>query len=89
MSVSELLEYGRKSFPDENVEENEPDCNKRFRHVALRLIHFWNMWRKEYFTNLIELDKAKVSENSKPIEVGDIIVVYAENKKRALENSSW
>ena len=47
------------------------------------------MWRKEYFTNLIELDKAKVSENSKPIEVGDIIVVYAENKKRALENSSW
>ena len=90
LTPSHLI-YGRrlKSLPDENVvveeEENETNCSKRFRNVALRLAHFWNRWRKVYLTDLMEFHyKAKVSGNRKSVEVGDIAIVYEENKKRAL-----
>lgn len=88
LTPSHLI-YGRriKSLPDENIEEaeeNETSCSRRFRHVTLRLAHFWNRWRKEYLTDLREFHKAKENRNKKPVEVGDIVIVYDENKKRAL-----
>jgi hypothetical protein len=88
LTPSHLI-HGRrlKSMPDENIEEaveNETNCSKRFRHLTLRLVHFWNRWRKEYLTDLREFHKAKSSsENRKPIEVGDVVIVFEENKKRA------
>ena len=86
LTPSHLI-HGRrlKSLPDENIEEaveNETNCRKRFRHLTLRLVHFWNRWRKEYLTDLREFHKAKSSsENRKPIEVGDVVIVFEENSE--------
>ena len=88
LTPSHLI-HGRrlKSLPDENIEEaveNETNCSKRFRHMTFRLVHFWNRWRKEYLPDLREFHKAKSSsENRKPVEVGDVVIVFEENKKRA------
>ena len=58
------LMHGRRlqSLPDENVEELEEDetnCSKRFRHLTLRLIHFWHRWKKEYLTDLKRVSQSK------------------------------
>ena len=88
LTPSHLI-YGRriKSLPDENVEEEEEHetaCSKRFRHVALRLTHFWNRWRREYLTDLREFHKGMRSEERKPLEIRDVVIVFEANKKRAL-----
>ena len=69
LTPSHLI-YGRriKSLPDKNTEdepENESNCSKRFRHLTLRLLHFWNRWRKQYLTDLRELHRVKAGEKQK------------------------
>lgn len=81
------LMFGRriKTMPDEVIEdeeEGETRYTKRFRYLSIRLAHFWNRWRREYLTNLREFHRNKVSDDAKPVQVGDVVTVYEENKKR-------
>ena len=86
LTPSHLL-FGRrvKTMPDMVVEDEEEGENKytrRFRHLSVRLAHFWNRWRREYLTDLSEFHRSKVSESAKSVRVGDVVTVYEENKKR-------
>ena len=72
-----------QSLPDENEEqpdENENNCSKRFRYLTLRLIHFLHRWRREYLTDLRDFHKAKVGKTRKTIQ--EDLIVFEENKKR-------
>ena len=54
-----------------------------------RLNHFWNRWQREYLANLREFYRCKVQNRDRTVEVGDIVVVYEEEKKRGgLEDRS-
>ena len=44
--------------------------------------HFWNRWRKEYLANLREFHKCKSGKREREVEVGDVVVVYEEERKR-------
>ena len=45
--------------------------------------HFWNYrWRKEYLANLREFHKCKSGKREREAEVGDVVVVYEEERKR-------
>ena len=50
--------------------------------MSVRLANFWNRWRREYLTNLREFHHNKVSDDAKPVQVGDTVTGYEENKKR-------
>ena len=55
------LMFGRriKSLPDVQVEEeaeSQTSCG-RFRHLSIRLAHFWKKWRNEYLSGLREYHK--------------------------------
>lgn len=81
------LMFGRriKTMPDEIIEEEE-ECEsrytRRFRYLSVRLAHFWNRWRREYLTDLREYHRNKVSDDAKLVQIGDVVTVYEENKKR-------
>ena len=80
------LMFGRriKTMPDEIIEEEEEGetrYTRKFRYLSIRLAHFWNRWRREYLTNLREFHRNKVSDDAKPVQVGDVVTVYEENKK--------
>ena len=82
------LIYGRriKSLPDEITEANdvinEDQCSTRFKYLSTRLNHFWHHWRREFLANLREYHRCKVQNRDRTVEVGDIVVVYEEEKKR-------
>ena len=50
----------------------------------MRLRHFWNRWRKECLTNLHEFHKCRSGKKEKLVEVGDVVVVYEEKRKRGV-----
>ena len=75
-----------KSLPDEITEPddvvNEDQCSARFKYLSTQLNHFWNRWRREYLANLREVHRPKVQNRDRTVEVGDVVVVYKEEKKR-------
>ena len=87
LTPSHLI-YGRriKSIPDEIVEPDdvvsEAQCSARFKYLSTRLAHFWNQWQREYLANLREFHRCQVRNQNRTIEVGDVVVVYDEEKKR-------
>ena len=87
LTPSHLI-YGRriKSLPDEITEPddviNEDQCSTRFKYLSTRLNHFWNRWRREYLANLREYYRCKVQDRDRTVGVGDVVVVYEEEKKR-------
>ena len=80
--------YGRriKTLPDEVAEPDDAinidNCSARFKYFSTRLSHFWNRWRKEYLANLREFHKCKSGKREREVEVGDVVVVYEEERKR-------
>ena len=51
--------------------------------MSSTLAHFWARWRKEYLANLREFHKNKrVRQSKSVIQVGDVVTVYEEGKKR-------
>ena len=90
LTPSHLI-YGKrlKTTPDEEGREDvatdeNTDCNKRFRHLKEKKRHFWNRWRRDYLVDLREFHRGrKVGKLN--IEVGDVVVVHEDNKKRG----SW
>ena len=82
------LIYGRriKTLPDEITEPedamNDDSCSSRFKYLSTRLSHFWNRWRKEYLANLREFQKCRSGKKERLVEVGDVVVVYEEERKR-------
>ena len=87
LTPSHLI-YGRriKSLPDEVIEPEdvvgEAECSTRFKYLSARLSHFWNRWRREYLTNLREFHRCKAQNKIRAVEVGDVVVVNEEEKKR-------
>ena len=87
LTPSHLI-YGRriKTLPDEIVEPDDDMsqdvCSSRFKYLSTRLIHFWNRWRKEYLANLREFHRCKSGKQERTVEVGDVVLVYEEERKR-------
>ena len=86
LTPSHLI-YGRRiqSFPDliaEEPEENESGCYERFRYLTEKLAHFWKRWRNESLVNLREFHRTKSGRVVKQVQVGDVVTVFEENKKR-------
>ena len=86
LTPSHLI-YGRRiqSLPDEiaeEPEENESGCYERFRYLTERLAHFWKRWRNEYLVSLREFHRTKSGRVVKQVQVGDVVTVFEENKKR-------
>ena len=74
-----------KSMPDEIAEEpeaNESSCSERFRYLTVKLAHFWKRWRNEYLVNLREFHRPKVDRKDRQIQIGDVVTVFEEGKKR-------
>ena len=57
----------------------------RFRYISTRLAHFWARWRNEYLADLREYHRSKPGTNLRVIEIGDVVTVHEDNKKRG----SW
>ena len=87
LTPSHLI-YGRriKSLPDEIIEPDdvvsEAHCSERFKYLSTRLNHFWNRWRNEYLANLREFHRCKAQSKNRTAEVGDLVLVLEEEKKR-------
>ena len=87
LTPSHLI-YGRriKSLPDEVIEPddamNQGSCSARFKYLSTKLSHFWNRWRKEYLASLREFHRNKSSTTERVVQVGDVVVVYEEDRKR-------
>ena len=86
LTPSHLI-FGRriKSLPDvpvEEEEENETSCSRRFRHLSIRLAHFWKRWRNEYLSGLREYHRNKVGERERVVQIGDVVTVFEDNVKR-------
>ena len=87
LTPSHLI-YGRriKSLPDEIIEPDdvvsEAQCSERFKYLSTRLNHFWNRWRNEYLANLREFHRCKAQSENRTAEVGDVVLVLEEEKKR-------
>ena len=75
-----------KSLPDEITEPddvvNEDQCSAQFKYLSTRLNHFWNRWRWEYLANPREFHRCKAQNRGRTVEVGDVVAVYEEEKKR-------
>ena len=66
--------------PDDAL--NHESSSARFKFVSTKLAHFWNRWRKKYLVNLREFHRNKLSRPERIVQVGDVVVVYEEDKKR-------
>ena len=80
-----IYERRIQSLPDEiaeEPEENESGCYERFRYLTEKLAHFSKRWRNEYLVNLREFHRTKSGRVVKQVQVGDVVTVFEENKKR-------
>ena len=89
LTPSHLLCGFRMSSLSENI-NSDIDCSedhnkltRRFFYLTNRLSQFWNMWRKEYLTDLREYHK---EDNSKVESVaeGDLVLIFEDNVNRGL-----
>ena len=65
---------------------NETSCSRRFRHLSIRLAHFWKRWRNVYLSGLREYHKTRSgATDRKEIRVNDVVTVFEDNVKRG----SW
>ena len=73
-------------MPVEEEAANETSCGRRFRHLSIRLAHFWKRWRNEYLSGLREYHKTRSgATDRKEIRVNDVVTVFEDNVKRG----SW
>ena len=71
-----------KAMPDEIIEDGEEGqirYTRRFRYLSVRFAHLWNQWKHEYLTNLREFHYNKISDDAKPVQVGETFTVYEKN----------
>ena len=72
-----------KSLPDEPDDVvSEAQCLERFKYLSTRLNQFWDRWRNEYLANLREFHSCKAQSKNRTAEVGDVVLVLEEEKKR-------
>ena len=70
--------------PVEEQAEDETSCSRQFRHLSIRLAHFWKKWRNQYLSKLREYHKSRSGTNRKYIRINDIVTVFEDNVKRGL-----
>ena len=58
--------------------------NKRQKHVAKMVDHFWSRWQKEYLTSLQERCPKNIGRNSGNVSKDDVVIVYDEKLPRHL-----
>ena len=60
--------------------------NRRTKHLACTLNHFWKRWRTEYLTKLRKSHRQSTHDCSTkpPIKEGDVVVVHDESLPRGL-----
>ena len=86
ITPSHLL-HGRniKSFPDYPLEDEDYkdiDVGARYRYLTTKLAHYWSRWRNEYLVNLREQHLNKSKPGSKFVQIGDIVLIGDDSKKR-------
>ena len=86
ITPSHLL-HGRniKSLPDYPLEEEDykdVDVGARYRYLTTKLAHYWSRWRNEYLVNLREQHLNKSKPGSKFVQIGDIVLIGDDSKKR-------
>ena len=87
LTTSHLI-YGQriKSLVDEMTEPddvvNEDQCSALFKYLSTPINHFWNRRWREYLANLRDFHRCTVQNRDGTVEVGDVLVVYEEGKKR-------
>ena len=73
---------------DEEFSLNNNLLNRRMKHLANVLNHFWSRWRNEYLSELREVHSytARRQVQGKPtaVAVGDVVVVHDEHLPRGL-----
>ena len=60
----------------EDLEENESSCSERFRHLTVKLAHFWKWWRNECVVNLREFHRANIVREARQIQARDVVTVF-------------
>ena len=58
------------------------ELSKRQKHLDLVLKHFWNLWRREYLSELREHHLGKKTSQSRVIKKGDVVCVHEDNVPR-------
>ena len=55
------------------------------KHLNMILNHFWRRWRHKYILELMETHHfaSRASTASKPVHIGDIVMVFDEDHPRA------
>ena len=71
---------------DEDYEIGTSQLNKRMKHLANVLNHFWKRWRSEYLSELRESHCyiAKKAARSSNVKEGDIVIVHDDSLPRGL-----
>ena len=71
------------SFALTDSEDYSPDSSrlsltKRLRYLSTVLEHFWYRWKKEYLLELGDSHRYYSTNDTSPIAVGDVVIVYDE-----------
>lgn len=89
-----MMGHRLTSIPDHFLSREDPDfgtttpaaLGRRLSHLTTLLQHFWRRWKLEYLNELREHHRhlKRFQSNSKAIAVGDIVLIYDEDKPRLL-----
>ena len=80
--MRDSLSYLDNLLVEPDDARSEENCSSRFKYLSTRLEHFWQRWRKEYLANLREFHRCRSEKQERKVEMGDVVVVYDEEKKR-------
>ena len=62
-------------------EVNQDKLTKRFLFLRKKLLHFWNLWRSEYLTDLREHHRLR-NNPSTYVSEGELVLVHDDQTKR-------
>ena len=84
------LVYGRRleNVNEKSVKsvelEGRVELVKREKHLVRLVTYFWNVWRKEYLTELRESQKSTKTKGDETLSIDNIVIVYDRHQPRHL-----